>query len=288
MDVLGVRGLMQTSETGSKIFLSSELISKFTSSDLLPRSGSFPSWNLIRSIHTPHPSGVLRMSKRQSCLFVDSWNHHTDYPACNPIARRDNAACFPKMTSKWDCRSSTQSFAIGSSKFDFVKGFTLLEIMLVLLIVTIMSVMVVPRMFHNPLDQLHDESRRLKLALRLAIQESAMTGFPIRWVAYQKNYRFEQVNEKGKIWHVMKGEAFKNHHLPQGFWINDINIGGGLPSVTPEKKREEKPALGRLEIYPDGRLTMADISLATKGGKEVIHIRPGPDGISMEFVNAQE
>ncbi|MDQ6960684.1 MAG: hypothetical protein Q9M27_06585, partial [Mariprofundaceae bacterium] len=42
------------------------------------------------------------------------WNHHEPHKTYNSIARRDSAACFPKMDSKWDCRSSTQSFARGS------------------------------------------------------------------------------------------------------------------------------------------------------------------------------
>jgi len=172
------------------------------------------------------------------------------------------------------------------AKTAFSSGFTLLEIMLVLVIVAITAAIVVPRMFHSSLEQLHDEGRRLQHTLRLAIQESAMTGFPIRLVVYERNYHFEQIHKKGGVWQAMHGAAFKGHAFPQGFWIDNINIEGELPSVSSEKKPKEKLALGQLEIYPDGRLTLADISLAVRGGKEVIRVRPGPGGVSKEFVNA--
>jgi len=59
--------------------------------DRLPHAGPFPSWNFY------------------------PWNHHANkHQTCNPIARWDSTVCFPKMDSEWDCRSSTQSFAIGS------------------------------------------------------------------------------------------------------------------------------------------------------------------------------
>ena len=54
-----------------------EPIAKLVSGDRLPHFGPFPGLNFA------------------------PWNHHAAYS-------------IPKMDSKWDCRSSTQSFAIGS------------------------------------------------------------------------------------------------------------------------------------------------------------------------------
>jgi len=54
-----------------------EPLIKLMSGDWLPRFGPFPGWNFA------------------------PWNHHAAHSS-------------PKMDSKWDCHSSTQSFARGS------------------------------------------------------------------------------------------------------------------------------------------------------------------------------
>ena len=59
--------------------LEEEPLAKLMSGDLLPHFGPFPSLNFA------------------------PWNHHADHS-------------IPNMVSKWDCRSSTQSFARGSEK----------------------------------------------------------------------------------------------------------------------------------------------------------------------------
>jgi len=54
-----------------------EPLAKLVSGDRLPHFGPFPGWNFA------------------------PWNHHASHS-------------IPKMDSKWDCHSSTQSFARGS------------------------------------------------------------------------------------------------------------------------------------------------------------------------------
>ncbi len=96
-----------------------EPIAKLMSGDRLPHFGPFSSWNF------------------------GPWNHHANKShTYKPIARRHSAACFPNMDSKWDCRSSTQSFAIGSAS-----GFTLIELLVVLVIITLLATLVGPKLF---------------------------------------------------------------------------------------------------------------------------------------------
>jgi len=54
-----------------------EPLAKVVNGDLLPHSGALSNWNF------------------------GEWNHHAPHS-------------IPKMHSKWDCNSSTQTFAIGS------------------------------------------------------------------------------------------------------------------------------------------------------------------------------
>jgi len=69
-----------------------EPLAKLMGGGRLPHFGPFPGWNFA------------------------PWNHHANGKSqtCKPTARRGSAACFPKMVSTWDCRSSPRSFARGS------------------------------------------------------------------------------------------------------------------------------------------------------------------------------
>jgi general secretion pathway protein H len=165
------------------------------------------------------------------------------------------------------------------------RGFTLLEIMLVLLIVAVTAALVVPRMFHNPLEQLENESRRLQKSLQLAEQEATLTGYPIRWSGYPDRYTFQEADEKG-VWRAKNdGKVFAPHHLAQGVHIGEVRteeLDQALRFTGKSPKENEEPSLGRIVILPDGMLTITDIVLVTEGGGETIHVRPGPKGISRE------
>jgi len=67
-----------------------EPLAKLMSGDWLPRFGPFPGWNFA------------------------PWNHHA-------------AHSIPKIDSKWDCHSSTQSFARGNLVILFLKAQTTLS-----------------------------------------------------------------------------------------------------------------------------------------------------------------
>ncbi len=82
-----------------------EPLAKVVSSDLRPRSGMFSIWNF------------------------GEWNHHA------PHSR-------PKTHSKWDCNSSTQTFASGSKE----SGFTLIEALVALMIASTALVVLMGRL----------------------------------------------------------------------------------------------------------------------------------------------
>ncbi|MCF6208540.1 MAG: prepilin-type N-terminal cleavage/methylation domain-containing protein, partial [Ghiorsea sp.] len=75
-------------------------------------------------------------------------------------------------------------------------GFTLLEILLVIVMIAVTSAMVVPSL--NIMGaSLEDESKRLQSTLRFAIQEAQLSGEPLRWVATEHAWYFEVLQSKG-------------------------------------------------------------------------------------------
>jgi type II secretion system protein H len=162
-------------------------------------------------------------------------------------------------------------------------GFTLLEIMLVLLIVAIMAAMVVPNMFQSSGGRAEDQARRLQQILRLASSEAMLTGVSIRWTAYADGYRFDQPDAEGE-WLPMVERPFAAVTLPADARIHEVRMQG-LDSSIDHVQDGDRPVLGRLLLMPDGMLTQADVALSLSGaGDRLIHVRPGPGGVRLAAV----
>jgi len=155
-------------------------------------------------------------------------------------------------------------------------GFTLLEIMLVLLIMAVVSAMVLPNIFSPPSARLADEGRYLRQVLYLAAEEAQLRGIAMRWSAYKGRYIFEMPDAEG-AWQPMSEKPFAPYSLPEGIHIESVQLQNGLP--WPDTQTEQDAAVGRVTLFPDGMLTLADITLAAKSSQLRIQLRPGPDGI---------
>jgi len=91
-----------------------EPLAKVMSGNLLPHFGVFDSGRWPSGL-APRPCGRPNgLRPFYPSWIFEPWNHHANYPTCKPTARRDSAACFLKIHSKWDCILSTQTFASGS------------------------------------------------------------------------------------------------------------------------------------------------------------------------------
>ncbi len=155
-------------------------------------------------------------------------------------------------------------------------GFTLLEIMLVLLIMAVVSAVVLPNVFSPPSARLADEGRYLRQVLHLAAEEAQLSSVPMRWSAYANRYMFETPDAEG-AWQPMHEKPFTPHDLPKGIHIESVQLQDGLPQL--EKTTDEHPPLGRVTLFPDGMLTLADVTLASASKQLQMQLRPGPGGI---------
>lgn len=175
-------------------------------------------------------------------------------------------------------------------------GYTLLEILLVVTLIAIAVAMVAPSFVHMTGASLDDEARRLQQALRLASEESQLTGSPVRVVLLREGYRFEQLIEVRQpqgtdsaageqTWKPMQEMPFDSHQLGEGIEVGEIRFSG---NVTPEPdtanpSKTEEHLVGRIHFWPDGMLDTADLVLASPQANEerVLELRSGPGGIRL-------
>jgi general secretion pathway protein H len=95
-----------------------------------------------------------------------------------------------------------------------MSGFTLLEIVVVLLIITIILGMVGVNLTRNRSDVLRDEAERLAVVLQNAQQQAILEGRPYGFTFTDRGYRFLRINDSGHLVSVETDELLAPHELP--------------------------------------------------------------------------
>jgi len=124
------------------------------------------------------------------------------------------------------------------------RGFTLVEIMVVMVIIGITLGMVSVNVLPSPRQDLQAEARRLSLLLQLARDEAIVRNRPITFEATQERYHFLVRNETR--WDlitnddVLRERAFKN--APLTLLLNPANAGTIDPlRITFGREPVDKP-----------------------------------------------
>jgi len=156
-------------------------------------------------------------------------------------------------------------------------GFTLLEIMMVIVILSVTTMMVAPSFFSFSSTSLRDEGHRLVQTLRLAQDEAALSGQTLRITLRKHSYSFQTVSVK-REWVPFHASPYQDYKLTDAVRIDQINPQTPLIEHTDEEK---DPVLAHLLLMPDGINQISDITLLHTTDKEPlqIQIRPGPGGI---------
>ena len=144
------------------------------------------------------------------------------------------------------------------------RGFTLIEIAVVMLIIVIILGVVSTNLEPNPEIAVRDEARRMALLLQDAQQESILQG-RILAVAFEPGgYTFLMLDDAGEF-KPLDDEILHARPLTQGVTVSSIDIEGVKEATAP-----------RLVLLPTGELPAFTITLAL--GKNQWQVQGKPMG----------
>ncbi|MDQ6988632.1 MAG: prepilin-type N-terminal cleavage/methylation domain-containing protein [Mariprofundaceae bacterium] len=167
-------------------------------------------------------------------------------------------------------------------------GFTLLEILLVIVIVAVTAAMVVPSISLVGMGSVQDEAKRLRLTMRLAMEESQLSGQPLRWLATEHTWSFEVFSLDDGKWSAFEEPPLSTYQLPQGVRIMSVQQAGdfALDMVVEREGADDAPIVGMVLLLPDGTTSQSNVRLEGEGDGDdevrQLQIRPGPAGIRLK------
>lgn len=104
-------------------------------------------------------------------------------------------------------------------------GFTLIEVLVVVLIITVMIAVASVNLLRGPEDQVREEAERLALLLQTAQQEAVLQGQVLAFSAGRDGYRFLRLDDKGKL-QPLADEILRPRTLPPGVEIAAFHVDG--------------------------------------------------------------
>jgi|SRR6266481_2345340 len=107
------------------------------------------------------------------------------------------------------------------------RGFTLIEVVVVVLILSIMVGMIGARLTRDEGDIVRDEARRLALVLQGAQQQAILEGRPYAFALTREGYQFLLLNAKNRLVPIETDELLGPRTLPRPL------------TLEPKKQRDE-------------------------------------------------
>lgn len=107
------------------------------------------------------------------------------------------------------------------------KGFTLVEVLVVLVIVGVLLGLVSVNYSRDNRQQLQQEAHRLALLLSHASNIARTTGQPVAWASQPQNYGFYGLSADGKNWTLLLNEShLYTRQLPENMRVVQTRVGG--------------------------------------------------------------
>jgi len=130
------------------------------------------------------------------------------------------------------------------------RGFTLVEILVVMVIVGLMAGMAVLAIGGDPHQQLKQEAQRIRSVLQLAADEALIQGQEYGLKLASEGYQMVQFNEELAQWTEATQEAFAAYQLPNDITLSLQSEGSKIDLTTLNKSEEEKQNKKQQELKP--------------------------------------
>jgi type II secretion system protein H len=127
------------------------------------------------------------------------------------------------------------------------KGFTLIEVAVVMLVIVIVLGIVSVNLEPDRETPVRDEARRMVLLLKTAQQESILQGKILAVAIERQGYYFLMLNDNNEFRPMDGDEVLRARPLPSGIVISMVDIDG-----MPDTEETETP---RLILLPTGELS---------------------------------
>ena len=158
------------------------------------------------------------------------------------------------------------------------RGFTLLEVMVVLFIIGITTSIAVVTMQRSEQDLLDEQARQLledfSYARDLALNRHRLVG----WLVTQQGYRFALRDELG-LW-----QAYASRGLQARDWPAQVKLEGLQKDATKLEKEFTNQLAPSLVFFPAGEVTALSLTLQLGTAKRTIRVKAG----KFEFVNLND
>jgi len=149
------------------------------------------------------------------------------------------------------------------SRFSQAPGFTLVEILVVLIIVSVMSGIVVtslPSSFQN--SDFDEESLRLKTVIELIREESLTRASEYGLKTDKDNYSFFVYNEIEQNWTQLNTKPYAEHKLGYGILLKTTIEDNELILTDEEDEESSVPNAPRILLLSSGEMTPFEITIA--------------------------
>lgn len=112
--------------------------------------------------------------------------------------------------------------------FDSNAGFTLVELLVVLVVIGISLGMVLPQLMPDNRAQLRTEAQRLALLMENANLEARASGRTLGWSGEQAHYRFWKKNDYNDWVSMDDNTSYRPRVLPDGINIGTVTVEDAL------------------------------------------------------------
>lgn len=191
-------------------------------------------------------------------------------------------------------RSTEMTRAPAACAKQRTRGFTLLEIMVVIVIVAVIVSLAVISLGDNAGRRLDEEARRVRTLLRLAADEAVLQGHEIGVVITADGYEFQIYDDRTRQWARMPASRlFRPRKMPDGvrleLFLDDqalvLPVGDDeQPDGDDDDSGEPLLPQPQLLLLSSGEITPFELELAMTDVQRKVLVRGSPNGAIEEVI----